>query len=64
MKIRLLSPAEEEFSDAAAYYEDQDEGLGDRFIEHILHSIQSLERQSRWLVSSTGDREQGLSSGL
>lgn len=27
--------AEEEFSDAADYYDRQDDGLGDRFIAHI-----------------------------
>ena len=44
MKIRLLSVAETEFSDAAAYYEDIEEELGDRFIDHITRSVEIIKQ--------------------
>lgn len=44
MTARFLSVAEAEFSDAAAFYEDQDQGLGEIFIEHIIRSIGYIER--------------------
>ncbi|MBX3289327.1 MAG: type II toxin-antitoxin system RelE/ParE family toxin [Acidobacteria bacterium] len=44
MNIRLLSVAETEFSDAAAYYEDIEQGLGDRFIDHITSSVGIIEQ--------------------
>lgn len=44
MNIRLLSVAETEFADAAAYYEDIEQGLGDNFIEHITSSVRIIEK--------------------
>lgn len=35
MRARFLEGAEEEMYEAAAYYEDQTEGLGDRFLDDI-----------------------------
>ena len=44
MTTRLLSVAEAEFADAAAYYEAQRSGLGDIFIEHVIRSTAYLVR--------------------
>ncbi len=44
MTVRFLSIAETEFTDAAVYYEDKAQGLGDTFIEHITHSIGYIEQ--------------------
>ena len=44
MTFTWNAEAEEEFSDAADYYDRQDDGLGDRFVAHIqvvLARIQS-----------------------
>lgn len=44
MIVRLLSVAEEEFSDAAQFYEDQASGLGGIFVEQITEALRHLER--------------------
>ena len=45
MSIEFLSEAEEEMVEAAAFYEEQAEGLGDRFLDDVEHSAQLLSEQ-------------------
>lgn len=39
---RFLPPAEEEMYQAARYYEDQVEGLGEEFLDEVQRSIDSV----------------------
>ncbi|MBK9214020.1 MAG: type II toxin-antitoxin system RelE/ParE family toxin [Chloracidobacterium sp.] len=44
MIVRFLSIAEEEFADAAEFYEEQSPGLGGIFIEQIKEAVEYLRR--------------------
>ncbi len=46
MKITLLEEAAHEFSDAAAYYDGQEPGLGQRFEEEIDRALFWLAQHS------------------
>lgn len=45
MRVRFLSPAEVEMNDAAAFYEQQADGLGDRFLTEIERCIAQVALQ-------------------
>ena len=44
MTSRFVSAAEEEFSDAAIFYEGSQPGLGEEFVLHVLATVSRLER--------------------
>lgn len=39
MQVRFLKPAEAEVDEAVAYFDEQREGLGDRFEQDLLNTI-------------------------
>ena len=41
-RVVFLDPAEEEMLEAAAYYEDRANGLGDHFIAEVQHAVQRI----------------------
>ena len=41
--IKILDSAEKEFSDSAKWYDEQSEGLGDRFVEAIRRKLQLIQ---------------------
>jgi hypothetical protein len=43
MKIQILDEAEEDLVDGFRFYEAQDEGLGDYFLDSIFSDIDSLQ---------------------
>ena len=44
MNSRFVSAAEDEFSDAAIFYEEAEPGLGEDFILLVLEAVARLER--------------------
>lgn len=40
MRVRLLTPAQEEFLEAAAFYEREAQGLGAEFIDEFDHALE------------------------
>jgi plasmid stabilization system protein ParE len=42
MKVRFLDPAEDEFREAIAYYNDQSEGLGFEFAAEVARTIERI----------------------
>ena len=45
-RVVFLDPAEEEMLEAAAYYEDRADGLGDHFIAEVQHA--SIQSNALW----------------
>ena len=45
MRSRFLSAAEEEFGDAAAFYEGEEFSLGEEFIAGVFATVDLLQRQ-------------------
>lgn len=57
MKCHLRPEARVELNDAALYYEDMREGLGDAFIEDFLLAVTEIEEApSRWAETEPGIR--------
>lgn len=51
MKVRFHPEARAEFKDAALYYGQHEEGLGDRFVDAVDSAIQSIqEAPQRWPI--------------
>ena len=46
MRVELRVEARRDLANAAAFYEDQQEGLGDYFIESLFTDMESLESQA------------------
>lgn len=44
MKVRITSPAEAEFADAAAYYEIAEDGLAEKFINSINAALSKIKK--------------------
>jgi plasmid stabilization system protein ParE len=44
MKIRISSAAEAEFAEAASYYEQAEEGLGDKFISAVSVAVSKIKK--------------------
>jgi len=42
MRVRILTPAREEFLESATFYEREAEGLGAEFIDAFEHAVQLL----------------------
>ena len=51
MKVKILSPAELELKDAYEFYQLQLEGLGSKFLESFLQTVDlvNYHRLRRWL---------------
>ncbi len=45
MRVDLRVEARNDLTDAAAFYEDQRDGLGDHFIDCLFSDLESLESQ-------------------
>ena len=45
MRVRFLKPAQAEVDEAVAYFDQQREGLGDRFEQDLLATLQSMTDQ-------------------
>jgi plasmid stabilization system protein ParE len=51
MRVRFHPEARAEFKDAALYYGQHEEGLGDRFVDAVESAIQSIqEAPQRWSI--------------
>ena len=63
MKIRVTSPAEAEYAEAAAFYELAEDGLGDIFIQSVTAAVNlltkhpALGKQTRENVRSLATRK-------
>ena len=44
MRIRISSAAEAEFAEAATYYEQAEEGLGDKFITSVTVAVSKIKK--------------------
>ena len=44
MRVYFISPADKELEDAFQYYEEQMHGLGDKFIEDFLYTVDLITR--------------------
>jgi plasmid stabilization system protein ParE len=41
-EVRLRPEAEDDLAEAAAWYEDQRQGLGQEFLDHVLSTVESI----------------------
>jgi hypothetical protein len=48
MKLRILQIAELEARDAARWYDDHQEGLGDRFLDEYAAALEKIEENPLW----------------
>ena len=46
MKIKILESAEEDIKEGYLFYESQEKGIGDYFIESIFSDIESLSGET------------------
>lgn len=57
MKVEFLPRAEEEFSEAALYYESKEQGLGLRFHDEILQVVNHIAADPYlWRERANGER--------
>ena len=47
MNVRFLDPARDEFLAAVEFYEDQQPGLGERFIQRVGNALETLRTTPR-----------------
>ncbi len=45
MTVRLLDEAEAEAQEAARWYDERQNGLGQQFLDALAHALESIERQ-------------------
>lgn len=45
MRVRLLAEAEAEAQQAARWYDQRQEGLGQQFLDTLTHALEIIERQ-------------------
>jgi len=44
MEVRFLDVAQQEFDEAVEYYNDEESGLGDRFLLEVIDSLQRIKQ--------------------
>jgi plasmid stabilization system protein ParE len=55
LKIQLLARAEQEVTDAYAWYEAKQEGLGERFLDRIDHCLSQISSNPNQYPSRYGN---------
>ena len=55
MKIRIHELASKEFDDAIEWYDQQSEGLGNRFKKTVEKNIEKIKNNPEWYLKESGD---------